>query len=242
MIMRTLIFDIETIGEQWEEMDEATRTFFASRIRADAEDDEDAAEQLASLKEEFGLSPLTGQIVAIGVLDAETDKGAVYFQAPGESIAPFEENDVKYEVMGEAAILAKFWDIARYAQAFVGFNSRTFDGPFIIIRSAVHRVRPTKDLMSNRYLSSQRFDAKHIDLNDQLTFYGAFNRRHALHLYCRAFGIESPKDEGVDGASVGQLFAERRFLDIARYNARDIRATRQLYDIWCERILPGDVG
>ncbi|MFH1098851.1 MAG: ribonuclease H-like domain-containing protein [Candidatus Uhrbacteria bacterium] len=230
--MKTLIFDIETIGERWEEMDEGTRAFFEHKVRASAESEEEVAEEMEALKAEFGLSPLTGQVVAIGVLDAETGKGGVYFQAPGEKIAIFEEDNVKYEAMDEPAMLKKFWDVAQYATTFVSFNGRTFDGPFLALRSAAHRIRPTKDLMSNRYLSSQRFDAKHVDLKDQLTFYGAFNKRHALHLYCRALGVASSKEGGVDGSEVGQFFHDRKFLDIARYNARDLRATKELYEVW----------
>jgi predicted PolB exonuclease-like 3'-5' exonuclease len=230
--MKTLIFDIETIGERWEEMDEGTRAFFEHKAREDAESEGEVAEGLEEIKAEFGLSPLTGQVVAIGVLDAETGKGGVYFQAPGQEIMTFEEDGVKYEAMDEPAMLRKFWDVAQYATTFVSFNGRTFDGPFLALRSAAHHIRPTKDLMSNRYLNSQRDNAKHVDLKDQLTFYGAFNRRHALHLYCRAFGIESSKEGGMDGSDVGRFFAEGKCLDIARYNARDLRATKALHEVW----------
>jgi hypothetical protein len=51
-------------------------------------------------------------------------------------------------------------------------------------------------------------------------------------MWCRAFGIESPKVEGISGDDVGALFKEKRFLDIAKYNARDIVATKELYDRW----------
>ncbi|MDO8599585.1 MAG: ribonuclease H-like domain-containing protein [bacterium] len=230
--MKTLIFDIETIGERWEEMDEGTRAFFEQKVREKAESEEDVAEETEELKAEFGLSPLTGQVVAIGVLDADSGKGAVYFQARGEEIATFEEDSMKYEAMDEPAMLKKFWDVAQYAITFVSFNGRTFDAPFLALRSAAHRIRPTKDLMRGRYLYQQLSDARHIDLKDQLTFYGAFNKRHALHLYCRAFGIESSKEGGMDGSDVGRLFAEGKFLDIARYNARDLRATKDLYEVW----------
>ncbi|MDP1629431.1 MAG: ribonuclease H-like domain-containing protein, partial [bacterium] len=115
---------------------------------------------------------------------------------------------------------------------FISFNGRAFDAPFLMIRSAIHRIKPTKDLMSNRYLRSQDFEAKHVDLFDQLTFYGAMRRKGGLHLWCRAFGIKSPKAEGITGDDVGRLFEEKKFKDIARYNAGDLRATRDLYQYW----------
>jgi len=233
--MTTLVFDIETVGESWEDMDAPTRAFFEQRARADAESEEGAAGVLEKMKGEFGLSPLTGEIVAIGtfIVDAQGgERGAVYYQAPGGSPEVIEEGGIKYEAMDEATMLAKFWELVRYAQTFVSFNGRTFDAPFLIIRSAAHRIRPTKDLMRGRFLYQQLQGAQHVDLKEQLTFYGATNKRHALHLYCRTFGIESPKGEEADGSKVGAMFRERRFLDIARYNARDIRATKQLYDVW----------
>jgi hypothetical protein len=86
--------------------------------------------------------------------------------------------------------------------------------------------------MSNRYLNSQWSGARHIDLQDQLTFYGAVRRKGSLHLWSRAFGIKSPKAGGISGEDVGRLFREKKFLDIARYNVDDLKATKGLYDFW----------
>ena len=97
----------------------------------------------------------------------------------------------------------------------------------------VHNVVPTKDLLSNRYLSMQRGVA-HIDLMDQLTFYGAARFRKSLHLFCRALGIESPKAGGTTGDDVATLYKEEKYLDIARYNSGDLFATAALYRRWKE--------
>ena len=67
---------------------------------------------------------------------------------------------------------------------------------------------------------------------DQLTFYGAARFRKSLHLFCRAFGIESPKASGTTGDDVATLYKEGKYLDIARYNAGDLRATAALYKRW----------
>lgn len=102
-----------------------------------------------------------------------------------------------------------------------------------MIRSAIHGIRPTKDLMRGRYLYQNATDAMHIDLFDQLSFYGAFRGRgKSLHMWSRAFGIESPKAQGITGSDVGRLFMEKKYFDIARYNVGDLRATKTLYDRW----------
>ena len=86
--------------------------------------------------------------------------------------------------------------------------------------------------MSNRYLNSQVFEAKNIDLLDQLTFYGAVRRKGSLHLWSRAFDIKSPKTGGVTGDDVGPLFKKKKFKEIARYNVGDLQATKELYEYW----------
>lgn len=229
--MPTLILDIETVGENFDELDTVSQETLTRWIKREAADDGEYRSLLSNLKEELGFSPLTGQIVAIGVLDAEKDKGAVYFQAPngGEEI---EEDNVKFLPLSEKAMLEKFWAGAAKYDRVVTFAGRTFDIPFLMIRSAVHGIRPSKNFMSNRYRFSQLRGAEHIDLQDELSFYGAVRRKGSLHLYTRAFGIASPKAEGVAGDDVARLFASEKYLDIARYNLRDVRATKELYQRW----------
>ncbi len=227
--MATLIFDIETVGEDFETLDETTQSSLPRGIRREASDEGEYEASLKDLKEELGFSPLTGQIVAIGVLDAERDKGAVYFQSPGSEGDAFEEGDFKFEAMSERDLLVKFWDIAQKYDTFVSFNGRAFDAPFLMIRSAIHKIRPGKNLVANRYVNYQPGNAKHIDLLEQLSFYGALRRKGSLHLWTRAFGIESPKAGGISGDDVGALFRDGKYEDIARYNSGDLRATLALY-------------
>lgn len=230
--MPTLVFDIETIGESFDDMDQTTQKMLTRWVMHGSLSDEARALEIENIKNGLGFSPLTGEIVAIGMLDYEKDKSAVYFQAPGESFGNFEEGGVVYKQMTEAQMLEAFWRVCEKYDQFVTFNGRGFDAPFLATRSAIHRIRPSKDLLSNRYLGSQKFGAKHFDLQDLLSFYGSTQRRTSLHLACRAFGIVSPKIEGVDGDDVTRLFAEKKFLDIARYNVRDIVATKELYAYW----------
>ncbi|MFC1756455.1 ribonuclease H-like domain-containing protein [Patescibacteria group bacterium] len=230
--MSKLVFDIETIGEDFDSLDETTQDVLTRWIKRESSDEKDYQAALEDLKNGMGFSPLTGEIVALGILDVEKNKGAVYFQSPEEKIVDFEEDDIKFKAMTEKEILENFWIVAESYTEFIDFNGKSFDIPFMNIRSAIHKVRPSKNIMSNRYRSIQKNDAKHIDLLDELTFYGAVRRKGGLHLWCRAFGIKSPKSEGVTGDDVGKLFKEKKFLEIARYNVGDLRATKELYDYW----------
>lgn len=230
--MPTLVIDIETIGENFDAMDVVTQKMLTRWIKDNAKDEESYAAELDRVKSGLGFSPLTGEVVAIGMLDYERNKSAVYFQAPGETLGNFEEDGVIYKQMTEKEMIEAFWSVAEKYDQFVSFNGRGFDMPFLAIRSAIHKIKPSKDLLSNRYLGMQKFGAKHFDLQDLFTFYGSTQRRPSLHLACRAFGITSPKVEGVDGDDVMHLFQEKKFLDIARYNVRDIVATKELYAYW----------
>jgi len=171
------------------------------------------------------------EIVTIGVYDDQKNKGAIYFQAPDKEVEDFQDESFQYKVKTEKEMLEDFWQGVKSYKDFVSFNGRSFDVPFLMIRSAVNKVKPSIDLMFNRYLRYQSV-TRHIDLFDQLSFYGAVRRRGNLHLYCNAFGIKSPKASGVSGDDVNELFNNQEYKKIAEYNSWDLIATAELYERW----------
>jgi hypothetical protein len=230
--MPKLIFDIETIGEDWDSLDQTTQDNLTRWLKRETVSESEFEKGVEDIKNGLGFSPLTGEIVAIGVLDYETNKGAVYYQAPEQNYHDFEKDGIVFRAMTEKQMLENFWQGILEYNEFISFNGRGFDVPFLMIRSAVHEVKPSKDLMSNRYLNNQKFNALHIDLMDQFSFYGAVRRKGSLHLFCRALGLQSPKDSGVTGDEVQPLFKAKEYKKIARYNVGDLYATRDLYEKW----------
>jgi predicted PolB exonuclease-like 3'-5' exonuclease len=215
--MIKLIFDIETVGVDFETLDTKSKDF----LLAYAEDDEEKEK----VKEGLSFSPLTGKIISIGILNPDTDKGAVYFISDKDKQTT--EKDIQYNpVAGEKELLKEFWNTALHYDQFITFSGRIFDCPYLMIRSAVNKVKPTRNLMPNRYYDS------HIDLADRLTFFGATRNRNNLHLWCQALGIKSPKDSGITGYDVGRLHNEGKYMDIARYCAGDLWATKELFNYW----------
>ena len=234
--MPTLICDIETIGEKWDDLDEMTQEMLTWSLDKEDLGEENYEKELRLLKDGLGFSPLTGSVVAIGVMDLEQDKGVVYYQAPDEKNEDIEYGKFVLKQRTEKEMLEDFWQGMKKYDTFVGYNSRGFDVPFLMLRSAVHKIKPTKNLMANRYVTSQPYSAKHIDLYDQLSFYGSFRRSMKLHLVCRALGVKSPKVEGVTGDDVAGLFETKNYLDIAKYNTRDLEATKGVYEYWQEYV------
>lgn len=225
--MSRLIFDIETVGVEFDSLDEKSQ----EQLLHFAETPED----IEAVKEGLGFSPLTGQIVAIGVLNPETAKGAVYFLSPENNLDKKEEQDnVQYiSHKTEKELLKSFWDAAAHYDQFVTFNGRSFDAPYLAIRSAINKIKPAKNLMTYRYESDQYGKTiTHLDLLDRLTFFGAVRRKGNLHMWCRAFGIESPKSKGVSGEDVAQLFKDKEYFKIAEYCFDDVLATEKLYEYW----------
>lgn len=234
---KRVIVDIETVGKDFESFDEMSKEYLLKFAGTE--------EEIQEAKDSLSFSPLTGKVVAIGMLDPDTNEGTVCFQAPGlkgehealsliedynvkhQQFTLFEENNISFQTGHEKEILEKFWDTVRGYEQIITFNGRAFDAPFIILRSAILKIKPTKDLMPNRYSS-----ASHIDLFDQLTFFGAVRRKFNLHMWCTAFGIPSPKAEGVTGHEVKDLFKEGRYIEIARYCLRDLYATKELFNYW----------
>jgi DNA polymerase elongation subunit (family B) len=221
--MPRLIFDIETIGNDFNTLDDKSKEYVL-QFAKNPEDEE-------KKKEELVFSPLTGSIVAIGILNPDTDKGAVYFHDPSGKLESQTDNNVQYmPLAGEKELLKEFWQTAALYDQFITFSGHAFDCPYLTIRSAIHKIIPTKKLMGYRFTKGNDL---HIDLYDQLTNFGAMREgRRNLHMWCQAFGIKSSKDEGVTGDNVAELFKNKKYSDIARYCAGDLWATKELFKYW----------
>ena len=218
--MPRLIFDIETVGVEFDSLDDKAKEFLLFYA--------ESPEEIENVKNGLGFSPLTGEVVAIGILNPDTDKGAVYFQAGKNNLEKTEDKNAQYiPLASEKEVLEHFWESATHYNQFITFNGHAFDCPFVTIRSAILKIKPTKGLINNRY-----YDTPHFDLYDRLTNFGAVRFKRNLHMWCQAFGISSPKAKGVSGDDVARLFKEKEYLKIAKYCFDDIKATKELFYYW----------
>lgn len=233
-----LAFDLETAGVNYSELDEAQQEYLVRGATTEAEKNKKI--------DEMGLSPITARIVTIGLQlyeEVKTEDKTEYVIVKNAALAynpAFDgtENNEKEVVDGityyyasEKGIIETFWKtIDKYKNCtLISFNGRNFDAPFLMLRSAILQVQPTRNLMEGTKFNY----GQHIDLLDELTFftqafYGA-TRRFNFDYYARVFGLESPKSQGVDGSKVKTLFEQGEYLTIAQYCMRDVRATFELF-------------
>jgi 3'-5' exonuclease len=220
-----VIFDIETAGRDFDTLEPPVQDYLLKWAATDDERQE--------VRDSLSFYPQTGEIIAIGMYNPDSGRGTVFFQNNSDPLLPFEDEGITYETGTEKEIIERFWDTIKTYKQFVTFNGRGFDCPFIMVRSAVHRVKPLRDLMPNRY------GDQHIDLFDQLTCYGATRRKFSLDMWCRTFGIKSPKEDGITGYDVKDLYRSGKYADIARYCAGDIKSTAELFTVWEKYIKVG---
>jgi 3'-5' exonuclease len=218
--MKKLVIDIETVGIPWEELDPYVREYLIKGLSdGDAEETRRAG----------GLSPFRGRIVAIGVIRLGDGRSCAMYEVPGQTELRTEKVGARTYISGsEKQILEKFWQFFDDDSRFISFNGRQFDGPFLMIRSAIHGVVPKRDLVGYRYGYHPN-----CDLREALNFFGTTNSRQFkfnLDLACKTFGVETSKSEGIDGRSVETWYRAGRHREIADYCLEDVRATAQLYE------------
>lgn len=224
--MPALVFDLETVSRPLESFDEVTREILISKGKGETPE-----EILASAEEQLTFSPYTGTIVCACALDADTGRGGVFLVLPEGVDAPEMAlpDGVNLTVGTEKELLEWFWRLAEHYDTFVTYNGRGFDAPYLILKSLILGVRPTKDLMEGRYPYQQR-SARHVDLQDELTFFGAI-RASKLAIISAALSIPTPKEE-MDGSQVGPFYRGGRYAEIAKYNCLDVQATAAVYRKW----------
>ena len=218
--MKKLVIDIETVGTPWEELDAYVREYLIKGLSdGDAEETRRAG----------GLSPFRGRIIAIGVINIEDGRSCAMYEVPGQTQLSIEKSGQRTYISGsEKQILEKFWEFFEGDSRFITFNGRQFDGPFLMIRSAINGIVPKRDLVGYRYGFHPN-----CDLREALNFFGTTNARQFkfnLDLACKVFGVETSKGEGLDGRSVETWYRAGRHREIADYCLDDVRATCELYE------------
>ena len=210
----TMVLDIETVGMKYEDLDEAEQRYLVDNLAKD-EIDRDKA------KKQAGLYAIFGKVCAIGCYFPYEKWGRVW--VVGDRPLKAERDDYEYTVVGdEKELLASFWGEMPKYETVVTYNGGDFDLPFLVLRSGINRVKVPLEI--NKRLE------KFVDLQDKFRQ----GRAYKLEFVCKAFGVDNPKENGVSGLVVNDLFSNGDYQKIADYVARDAYSTSQLFLLWKE--------
>jgi len=209
MIMETILFDIETGARPQTELDAIRPEFEAPRnlkdpakIAAAIEEKQD--EWLAKA----ALCASTGRVVAIGVCTLPSNVTSIIGT----------ENPAD-----EARVIADFWHIVRKnpRARLVGFNSNSFDLPFLLRRSLLLGVPFPADIRDGRY-----WNRRCIDLMEAWTL-GIYGERISLERLSKAFGLEGKNGHGTDFCRLWEGSPQERS-EARAYLLNDINLTARL--------------
>ncbi len=158
-------------------------------------------EQKQEWLEKLALSPVTSRVLVIGVWMQSTGKIEIL------------EGD-------EADILTRFWALTSCGGIWVGFNSNSFDLPFIIKRSLKVGVKPGLSLFKSRY-------TKDMDRFEDLREYWQCGDKQcsgSLDVVSKFFGLKGKNGSGKDFAKNYRQDREKAM----EYAVNDLELTRDL--------------
>jgi len=211
----TFVFDLETGPLAESELSALLPPFDPAEVKTgNLKDPAKIAEKIAEAEanhrrdffDKAALDPLTGRVIAIGMLDLETDK---------------------FFIIGhddEARTLTEFWEASQgemgRLNSMLGFNIFNFDLPFLIRRSWKHRIKVPFGIRRGRYWGDQL-----VDLRDAWQL-GDRQARGSLDTIARHLGVGAKNGEG-------KAFAELWLNDRPKaeaYLRNDIQLTAKVAD------------
>lgn len=200
--VQTIVFDVETGPLADSELSALLPPFDPAEVKTgNLKDPAKIAEKIAEAEanhrrdffDKAALDPLSGRVVAIGMLVFDT-RGEV---AAPPATKPDSIIEGKLVVIGhddEAKTLREFWDMTRGEMGrlnpMIGFNIFGFDLPFLFRRSWKHRIPLPFGLRRGRYWGDQL-----IDLRDAWQL-GDRQARGSLDSIAKHLGVGAKNGDG----------------------------------------------
>lgn len=181
-------------------------------------------EEIGSCSEEgfrrLALDGDFGRVLTIGVIVEQNE------QVTHRGLFGRERQTMMFH-LDEARTLRGFWKLLKgfslSRDLIVGHNVFDFDLPFLYKRSVIQCVRPSVELSFARYRSQPIFDTMH-----QWNKWSP--RKHvSLDRLAKILGLESSKEQGIDGSRVYDKFYAGCHEEITDYCMRDVELVRAIY-------------
>ena len=127
----------------------------------------------------------------------------------------------------EVAILKNWWQLADRADLFIGHNIMEFDMRFIFKRSIVNKIKPSAKHLN---LSFARY--RNYPIYDTMREWEKWSTSFiSLDTLAKALGLESSKNDGIDGSQVFDFYLAGKHQEIFDYCMRDVELTRKIYKL-----------
>jgi predicted PolB exonuclease-like 3'-5' exonuclease len=128
----------------------------------------------------------------------------------------------------EETLVREFWTRAeRFAGTLVTFNGRRFDIPVLELAALRHGIAAPVHFGDESLARNRHSAARHFDLFDYLTNFGAVSLAGGMNLLLKMIGM--PGKSGVDGSMVQEYFETGRLQEIHRYCRNDVVQTYFLF-------------
>ena len=153
--------------------------------------------------ETTGLEPFTDRILCISIMEVHTLE-----------IKSFCQED-------EQQLLKDFFEEVQNVTKFIGYNSQSFDAPFILQRCMFYGIKLTKEFLDIK---------NQVDLRKHsLGFFLSYNKfaKGRLCQWAEKFGdkVETP-----NGSMMPKLFLEKKWDVIEAHCREDVIVTKRLLD------------
>ena len=197
-MQQTIVFDVETGPLAEGELSALLPPFDPAEVKTgNLKDPAKIAEKIAEAEanhrrdfiERAALDPLTGRVIAIGMLDLETDNFSIISN------------------VDEAQLLREFWQTTRGEMGrinpLIGFNICNFDLPFLFRRSWKHRIAVPFGIRRGRYWGDQV-----VDLRDAWQL-GDRQARGSLDSIAKHLGFGGKNGDGKEFAELWRRDRDR---------------------------------
>ena len=132
------------------------------------------------------------------------------------------------EDYSEENLAREFWHRAeRFAGTLVSFNGRRFDIPVLELAALRYAIAAPLHFADESLARDRHSHARHFDLYDYLTNYGAGSIAGGMDLLLKMIGM--PGKTGMDGSMVQEYFEAGRLDEIHRYCCSDVVQTYFLF-------------
>lgn len=216
---KRIYLDIETLPPAEETKAVILQGLRQQKLRMqETVNDDDLAMMADEEYRQYALKGERGRLLTIGLLIEED--GVILQQG-----CLGRDRATRQYHLDEARTLRAFWKlVANFNPSrdlFIGHNILDFDLPFIYQRSIIHQIKPTIHLPFRRFQRQPIFDT--------MWEWSCWRHRISLDNLAQALAVPSPKEAGVTGSNVYDLYQQGRHEEIAQYCMRDVLCVREVF-------------